>query len=311
MTIEAIAILSTGLVLFFVSLPLVFRKVPMNSIYGIRIPAAFESDERWYDINAYGGRQMAIWSLLIVAAGVAGFFLPENDASIYMPVSTVIVLVAILIPLARITRWSRRAPKLEGADSKTAMNEVAQTADAFQKNNFLNKRMLVPAIVLAFLCAGFLVFVHKSASWLPERVATHFGASGQADGWMQRASYLHFIVILGLTIAIAIAVLAVTLDIFRASLKSSRSQNLSWLCGDILWLACLILCFIAGTHYSTIEANLSRPAHLPSGSFAVLIAGFSAGNIGWIILFCFHLMKKSSPSSVNKTNSKNKPIQSN
>jgi hypothetical protein len=45
--------------LFGLSLPLVLRKAPMNEFYGIRIPAAFESKQRWYDINAYGGRQFA------------------------------------------------------------------------------------------------------------------------------------------------------------------------------------------------------------------------------------------------------------
>jgi hypothetical protein len=48
-----------GVLLFGLSLPLVLRKVPMNDLYGIRIPAALESEQRWYDINAYGGRQFA------------------------------------------------------------------------------------------------------------------------------------------------------------------------------------------------------------------------------------------------------------
>jgi hypothetical protein len=37
----------------------------MNGAYGIRIPAAFESEQRWYDINAYGGRKLAGWSWLV------------------------------------------------------------------------------------------------------------------------------------------------------------------------------------------------------------------------------------------------------
>jgi hypothetical protein len=116
MNIPAIAILSAGLVIFLISLPLVYRKVPMNSLYGIRIPAAFESNERWYEINAYGGRQVAIWSWVPIVAGVAGLFVPPK----YMPIcgvaSAPVVLVSMLIPLVKIMAWSRR-----GASGKRAV----------------------------------------------------------------------------------------------------------------------------------------------------------------------------------------------
>ncbi|HEY8961932.1 MAG TPA: SdpI family protein, partial [Luteolibacter sp.] len=76
MTAVAIALLVGGLVIFLASLPLAYRKVPMNQAYGIRIQASFESEQRWYDINAYGGRRMAAWAWLIIFTGVLGFFVP-------------------------------------------------------------------------------------------------------------------------------------------------------------------------------------------------------------------------------------------
>ena len=60
MTTIALVTLLSGILIFILSLPLISRKIPMNGGYGIRIPAAFESEQRWYDINAYGGRQLAI-----------------------------------------------------------------------------------------------------------------------------------------------------------------------------------------------------------------------------------------------------------
>src|SRR3954467_10461069 len=104
----ATATLITGLLLFLISLPLVYRKIPMNGAYGIRIRGAFESDQRWYDINAYGGRLLARWSWLIVATGVAGFFVPQSDSSIYPLVSVAVTLLAVLIPVIQISRWSRK-----------------------------------------------------------------------------------------------------------------------------------------------------------------------------------------------------------
>ena len=55
----------------------------MNSLYGFRIKKALTSDDNWYKINKYGGRQLFFWSIVMVAIGVACFVLPvevqENE----------------------------------------------------------------------------------------------------------------------------------------------------------------------------------------------------------------------------------------
>jgi hypothetical protein len=81
MSAIAIVTLFSGILIFVLSLPLISRKIPMNGGYGIRIPAAFESEQRWYDINAYGGRQLAAWSWLITVAGTVGFFVSPSSVT--------------------------------------------------------------------------------------------------------------------------------------------------------------------------------------------------------------------------------------
>lgn len=108
MTAVAIGILLGGLVIFFASLPLAYRKIPMNQVYGIRIQASFESDQRWYEINAYGGRRMAAWSLLIIVTGVLGFFVPKNCFLIYAWASVAVTLASVLIPAIQTFWWSRK-----------------------------------------------------------------------------------------------------------------------------------------------------------------------------------------------------------
>ena len=305
MATEAFAILSTGLIILIVSLPLVYRKVPMNQLYGIRIPAAFESDQRWYDINAYGGRQIAAGSVVIIICGAVGWYLPDTDAFLYAVLSAPVLLLAIFIPLIRVMRWSRLLPSVEAvptASPATGSPDMAQTAAGHNTQNRRSKGIVLPLLMLVFLSVGFVTFVHHSSPLLPEQVATHFGADGKPNGWMSRPSYLHFVTVLGLTIALAIATLAFGLGKLRSHLAASsandvrpvscKNRNGSWMTGDILWLACLILCFVAGTHYLTIEANRSQPVHLPAVPLAILIAGFAAGNIGWISLFCFHRTRK-------------------
>lgn len=107
MLINPIIFLLIGLLIFILSLPLIYRKIPMNSLYGFRIKAAFESEQRWYDINAYAGRQMAIWSLLIIIVGVIGFFVPNEHEKTYMFISVAAMLLAVIMPLLFVLRWIR------------------------------------------------------------------------------------------------------------------------------------------------------------------------------------------------------------
>lgn len=108
MTTVAITILLSGLLIFLFCLPLIFRKVPMNDTYGIRIAAAFKSEQRWYDINAYGGRRLAAGSIFIIVAGVIGFFVPPEHKDTYAFASVGVALLSVLIPVVQILKWSRR-----------------------------------------------------------------------------------------------------------------------------------------------------------------------------------------------------------
>ncbi|MDB6110898.1 MAG: hypothetical protein JWR69_2648 [Pedosphaera sp.] len=108
MTTIAITILLSGILIFILSLPLINRKVPMNGGYGIRIPAAFESEQRWYDINAYGGRRLAAWSWLIMTAGAVGFFVSPEHKDAYVLASVAVTLLAVTIPVFQLYRWSRK-----------------------------------------------------------------------------------------------------------------------------------------------------------------------------------------------------------
>lgn len=108
MNVTAIVTLLSGVLIFFVSLPLIRRKVPMNHVYGFRIPAAFESDQRWFSINAYGGRLMAFGSVPIMAAGLVGLFLPGDWFLPYASTATAVTVISLLVPVVLVLRWSRR-----------------------------------------------------------------------------------------------------------------------------------------------------------------------------------------------------------
>lgn len=83
----------------------------MNRFYGVRLKASFQSPESWYDINAYGGKQLALWSPVIVLTGLIGLLLSSEDPVFslgYAGVVLVAVLVGAGMPLLRIMAYIRR-----------------------------------------------------------------------------------------------------------------------------------------------------------------------------------------------------------
>jgi uncharacterized membrane protein len=79
----AVIHLIVGFLTIALSVPLTTRKVKMNPWYGIRIPEAFKSEERWFEINQYGGRLMLWWGISIVIAASIGLLLPRDYWMIY------------------------------------------------------------------------------------------------------------------------------------------------------------------------------------------------------------------------------------
>jgi hypothetical protein len=56
-----------GPVLIILSLPLVFRFVPRNRLYGFRVAATLRNDWVWYEVNALWGRHALLLGVLMVA----------------------------------------------------------------------------------------------------------------------------------------------------------------------------------------------------------------------------------------------------
>ena len=96
-----------GLVTFFVSLPLLYHKVPMNRFYGIRIAQSFVSDTRWYEINEYGGRLLARWSWPITITGIIGFVIPTHVFFPYLCIALAVLFIGVFVPLIQTIRWAR------------------------------------------------------------------------------------------------------------------------------------------------------------------------------------------------------------
>ncbi len=164
------------------------------------------------------------------------------------------------------------------------------------------KKNAVPFAVLGLLCAGYLIFIAASAPLLPERMATHFGGGGQANGWMSRSADLIFLGGLGVGLPLFFVILALLTGLVPARFVNlphreywlspeRRAQTRAYILRQMIWMGCLTVLFLAGIHYSMIRANRLTPPHLPMSLFLALTIGFLAGVVAWSIVFIRHFLK--------------------
>jgi predicted Ser/Thr protein kinase len=152
---------------------------------------------------------------------------------------------------------------------------------------------LIP-IMFGLFYAGFATLVFGTATLLPERVASHFGAGGAANGWMTRSGYLAFVAAMPLAIGLLFAGLSglvrkmparyVNLprkDYWLAPERRARTSVL--LRGYMLALACLMTLFFGGLHVLTLDANRLQPPRLSMDGMLLVTTAFLIGLMLWIV----------------------------
>lgn len=153
---------------------------------------------------------------------------------------------------------------------------------------------IIPILLLVLLINGYLALVFSSGRLLPDRVATHFGASGQPDDWMSRSGYLNFTAWFGIGLPLFILAIILLSRFLPVSLVNvphkqfwfapeRRELAQSILFDHSLYLASWMVLFFGAMHYLVIVANRSDPVRLPSHLFFPVLLVFVAGIIAWII----------------------------
>ena len=102
-------IMNTFMAFLFIcmSIPLVKGQITMNKIYGIRFKKSYESDDNWYKINKYGGRQLIIWSIPLGLFGIISFFLPITESPLLYLISMLAPLI-VFIPFINSYLYARK-----------------------------------------------------------------------------------------------------------------------------------------------------------------------------------------------------------
>jgi uncharacterized membrane protein len=152
------------------------------------------------------------------------------------------------------------------------------------------------ALLFLILVAGAAVFVWLTSRHLPEVVASHFGASGAANGFMPRALYLRFTLALVVALPLFVVVLP-SLALGSAQARINLPNREYWLAperraGTIAFIrehmarfGSLLVVFLCYVHWLVLRANAMNPPGLPAAWFIGGLATFVIIAILWTVSF--------------------------
>jgi uncharacterized membrane protein len=165
------------------------------------------------------------------------------------------------------------------------------------------KSLRTPASLFGLCYVVFLGYLAWTVPQLPQRVATHFGAAGQPDGWMTRSAYVGFIASFSLagpclTIAIVFVMRFLpdcTINISHREFwlaPERRNETFAYLQRHAFWFASMFVAFFAGLHFLTVQANMQQPAaSLSMPTLFAMICCFLLVTLIWSLSMRRHFNK--------------------
>ncbi len=150
-------------------------------------------------------------------------------------------------------------------------------------------------LLVALVAIGAL-FVWLTSSGLSATVASHFGASGEPNGFMPRTAYVYLM--LGLVVALPLLVARSGRLVARLPASSINLPNKSyWLAPErhagtvrsisdwLVGFAILLLLLLCYVHWLVVQANTGVTKQLSSVPFMLGLALFLVATIAWLIAF--------------------------
>lgn len=163
--------------------------------------------------------------------------------------------------------------------------------DLPKASNPFSRHLALPAAAFVLTYMALVLYVNFTNPQLPERVATHFGANGMANGWMTRHGHITFttLVPLGLLAFLALVFWLITLNPQSLNIPhrdywiapERRRATFCILAGQNLILSAIVTLFLASIHWSILTANLATPPKLSGVTLTAPVAGF----IGLMVLW--------------------------
>lgn len=158
----------------------------------------------------------------------------------------------------------------------------------------MSPRLLTPVVLLALTYAIFLADLLVTAHALPDRIAVHFDAAGNANGWMTRSQHIFTELAFGTGLSLLFTGIFYAIRFLPPSIINIPNRDF-WLAPErraetnerlltlSFWLASLVVIFFLAIHHLIIAANAISPPRLDTKTGTIALAGFLAGMAIWII----------------------------
>lgn len=91
MIVPVILYAAVGALFIGLAHPLIKRRIPPNDLYGFRVPETLASEELWYAVNEYSGRQLRLLGVVILAA-IPLLLLLQVEEVLFTIIMTVLLL---------------------------------------------------------------------------------------------------------------------------------------------------------------------------------------------------------------------------
>jgi hypothetical protein len=140
-------------------------------------------------------------------------------------------------------------------------------------------------------CAAF-VFITHTGSALPGIVASHFDAAGYPTSYMTRASYVHFMLLLGIGLPLALVALLTWVYSRATDMKLPNrdywlaperiGQTRGMLVAHGIWFGSLLISMVSYVHWLVLAAHRQQPPHLSNDRVNAGLLLFFVIAAGWI-----------------------------
>ncbi len=149
------------------------------------------------------------------------------------------------------------------------------------------------AFYLALAIAA--LFVIRTAGTMPDPVASHFGPSGAANGFMSRTLYVRFMLVFVVLLPLALNFLisrVLSLPNTRINIPhreywlapERRADTVVRLQRHMKFFGVLLAAFLSYVHWQVVQANAHAPPALDNVRFSTGLATFMAALVTWIVI---------------------------
>lgn len=147
--------------------------------------------------------------------------------------------------------------------------------------------------ILLATVAIVITYILASGQALPPLVASHFGPSGAANGFMQRTAYLALMIGIAAAVPLLLGFCASLIHLVPPNLinlpngnywlaDERREDTLNFVQDHGMVLCILVAAFFGVVHGLVVRANQVQPAHFPSSAFVPLPLLFLLAVVVWV-----------------------------